>query len=468
MQVDIGLREAGLNCTTDQLLQKLESRGFLTGYQVKQVERGEWDTLVIGNFKLLYRNAAGSFARVYRAVDLRNGKMVGLKLLRQRWLKDPAALRDFAREAEMCKALIHENIVPIYDIGRQGDQHYFTMEFIEGGNLRDFLDIRKKLSPKEAAKCVLDIAQGLSYALGKGVTHRDMKLTNVLMSTSGVAKLVDFGLGGVTDESKGDAGESLQRAIEYGTLEKNTGAPRNDPRSDLYFLGVIYYELLTGEPPYARTRDRSERGQFSRYQNVRSIREVDPTLPEAACRIVERLMQLNPNLRYQTPGEAVPDLQAAVAELPGAAVETTRPVAPTAPKGPLLPTVMCIESRMKQQDMLREYFTKHKFRVLVLSDLQRGLLRVRSNPPDSVVVMAEGLGEDSLQGFSELQAANGTLPMVLVVPEKHMKWADQIRQTPSTRVLLHPTLRDIRKAIGALRAQSDEQPFDDSPADEAP
>src|SRR3954467_12586717 len=127
------------------LLRAMESKHYLTSYQVSRFERGETDGLRLGDYKLLYRNASGSFARVFRACSISDGRMVGLKLLRKRWAEDPLVVTQFHREAELCKKLNHKNIVPIYEVGADGEFHYFTMEFVEGGNLRDFIKIRKKL-----------------------------------------------------------------------------------------------------------------------------------------------------------------------------------------------------------------------------------------------------------------------------------------------------------------------------------
>ncbi|MGH7126989.1 MAG: serine/threonine-protein kinase, partial [Planctomycetaceae bacterium] len=256
------------------LMRILRDRHLLTPYQADKIQKRELDGLVLGEHKLLYQNASGSFARVYRAESISNGRMVGLKLLRRRWAQKPDTVVQFHREAQLCRRLIHKNIVPIYEVGSQGNYHYFTMEFVEGGNLRDFLRIRGKLSPAEATRCTLDMAEGLEYASSRKLTHRDLKMTNVLMSTRGVAKLVDFGLAGADG-----SGDDIQHALEYSTLEKGTSAQMNDPRSDLFFLGAIYYELLCGEPPWPRTRDRLERKRFSRYSTVRPIRSRDPNLP---------------------------------------------------------------------------------------------------------------------------------------------------------------------------------------------
>ncbi len=456
-QIDICLGEVGRkNCQTDDVLRWLEHKGILTSYQAGRIAKNEIDGLVLGQYKLMYRNASGSFARVYRACDLRTGKMVGLKVLRQRWSEDPKAVAEFHREAELGQSLKHENIVPIFEVGQSNGQHYFAMEFVEGGNLRDFINIRKKLSPREATKCILDMTEGLNYAFAHGSTHRDLKMTNILMSSQGVAKLVDFGLAGVAEDQRDD-GESAQRALEYATLEKNTGAPRNDPRSDLYFLGAIYYELLTGIPPLPRSKDRLERSQYSRYLQVRAVRALEPALPRSVANIVDRMMQLNPIQRYQSPAEALRDLKAAHAEFqdaPAAAPDDAEPDAPRPPgaagANEALYTIMCIEDRHKQQDVLRQYFSKHGFRVLVLSDLQRGLLRLKSSPPDCMVIMGDSLGEAAIKGYSDAQEIRGNsrVSVVLVLAEEQSARKASLPETDSTRVLVQPvTLRELRKVV---------------------
>jgi serine/threonine protein kinase len=436
------------------LLRLLESKNYLTSYQMVRLEKGETDGLVLGPYKLMYKNASGSFARVFRACSLADGRMVGLKVLRQRWAADPQMVLQFKREAELCKTLRHRNIVPIYSVESQGDFHYFTMEFVEGGNLRDFINIRKKLSPAEATRCILDMAEGLDYALGKGITHRDLKLTNVLMSSTGVAKLVDFGLAGNEGISGSSSGDGVARALEYATLEKATNAPANDPRSDLYFLGGIFYELLTGTPPYPRTRSREERKQFSRYKDIRPIRSVDPNIPRVVADIVERLMNIVPSQRYQKPAQVITDLRAALAQLgggPASSAETrSSAVNDSAAAQRSLPTIMCVETRMKQQDMLREYLSKHGFRVLVLADVQRAVARLKSTPPDCVIFMGESLGDDVIDAYqqSALVGKSADVICIAVLAKEQAPLTAQLEQSPSARVLVQPiALRDLRREI---------------------
>ncbi len=458
-QVDRCLEELGVSQRDpDDLLQLLESRSLLTSYQASMLAKGESDGLVLGRNKLMYRNASGSSARVFRAESIDTGRMVGLKLLRQRWAKDKNAVQQFHREAEVCKRLLHKNIVPIYDVGQQGDYHFFTMEFVEGGNLRDFITIRGKLSAAETVRCVLDMAEGLEYALRMGLTHRDLKLTNVLMSTSGVAKLVDFGLAGEDGSGSGlHSGDGVPRALEYATLEKGTAAPNNDPRSDLFFLGTIFYELLTGVPPYPRTRSREERKQLSRYSHVRAIRDVDPGVAASISGVISRLMQLNPNDRYQTATELISDLQRLSVEVgssESSRFDRTRnnsqPLAAAQSDDQNLPTVMCVESRPKHQEILREYLSKHGFRVLVLSDVKRGIVRMESNPPDCAVLMGESIGSEISAAYQRMLAATaaGTMVGLVVLSRKQDALKSELRQTRTARVIVQPvTLRELRREI---------------------
>ncbi len=447
---------AGRNRAEDLLL-AMEQRHALTPYQLSVLRKGRTDGLVLGQTRLLYKNASGSFARVFRGADIQSGRSLAVKVLRERWAKDPAMVAQFHREAELCRKLQHPNIVPIEEIGRDGDYHFFTMEFVEGGNLRDFISIRRKLSPAEATKCVLEMARGLEYALSMGATHRDLKMTNVLMSSTGVAKLVDFGLAGDDGISGSSAGDGVQRALEYATLEKWTNSPAGDPRTDLYFLGAIYYELLTGVPPYPRTRNREERKQISRYNNIQPIRSHEPNIPRSIEDIVDRLMQILPAQRYQTPTQVVQDLvrvQSELGEGPAAGGEsrtsTTDQSSDEKPKK-TLPTIMCIESRLKQQDLLRDYLTRHGFRVLVLSDLQRALNRLETAPPDGVILMGQSVGDDVLPAFNRLSAANGRTDWpvsITVLSEQQAGLQEQMEETSQARVVVQPvTLRDLRKQM---------------------
>lgn len=466
LELDQSLRQLGSSATSaEDLLKNLESRSLLTSWQVSRIKKDEWDELVLGDFKLMYQNASGSFARVFRAGSVNDGHMVGIKVLRSRWAQERKQVDDFHREAQLGMTLMHENIVPIYDHGTKncssGDIHYLVMEFVEGGNLRDFIQIRKQLSALETMQYGLDIAQGLKAALAMGFTHRDLKLTNVLMSSKGVAKLVDFGLAGTDDESH------HQRAVEYATLEKATGAPQNDPRSDLFFLGVILYELLSGQPAYPKTSDVMERKLVTRYKNIRPIAQAYPAAPRAAQGVIERLISFQPEGRYQSADELISDLHQvipALEEKDSANNHSSEGGTSFAPSGgssvsPLeaareenaLPSVLCVEHRMKQQNVLREYLTKRGFRPMFVGDAKRALNRIQSNNvPDCVVFFGESVEDEIVNAFTAASARSEqhAMGVIAVLSKEQDNLKTHLKKTSSSRVLLSPiTLRDLRKEI---------------------
>lgn len=444
-------RQLGDDAGAEELIQRLLQHHHLTEFQAGRIRKREFDGLVLGGVKLLYRNASGSFARVFRGASLKDGSIVGVKLLRERWTHDVETVRLFHREGDIGQKLKHPNIVPIYTVASEGQFHYLTMEFVEGGNLRDFIKIRGKLDPAEALQYVLDMSRGLEYALRMGYTHRDLKATNVLMSSQGVAKLIDFGLAADESVLNRIGGEEMQQALEYVTLEKGSGAPRNDPRSDLFFLGTILYEMLCGESPYPRTRDRDERKRFGRYRDIRSISTVVASTPRIVAEIVDRLLVVEPMQRFQSPSDLIRAVENTLRQL---GVDYARPTDATAAMpgdANGQPTLLCLESRSKNMDAFRHYFSKHGYRVLIFSDVKRVLSRLKSQPPDCLLIMGDAYEDqvlDLVQQASHV-GRNSRLAVVAVVSKEHP--VDAIKQLPAnplTCILQQPVrLRDVREEI---------------------
>ena len=435
-----GVRAQLASPSSESFVDQLVKQQILTDFQVDRLRNGDADGLVMGDCKLMYRVASGSFARFYRGESVTTGKQIGIKVLRDRWASDPDFVSLFRREGEIGKRLQHPNIVPIYDVGSDGKFHFLLMEFVEGGNLRDFQKIRKKFAPLETLRFAVDILKGLDYALRQGITHRDLKMTNVLMSSTGVAKLIDFGLAADDSMISRAAGGELQNALEYATLEKNTGAPRNDPRSDLYFLGGILFELLTGQPPYARTRDRDERKSFQRYRDIPPVETIDPAIPKPVSAIVNRLMAIDPLQRYQTPTEVLGEIQRTIQSMAGNVREEGGK-----------PTVLCLESRPKHQDFFRDYLASRGFQVIIISDPQRALKRIAEQPPESLLVLGETVGDNVADYFTQAIRAGRDSKMagVVVLAETQKHLAAAISVPPGrARILYQPiNLRDVRREI---------------------
>ena len=432
----------------EDVLKQLEADSLLTSFQTHRIRKGLTDGLVLGNYKLQYRNASGSFARVYRASTLNNSRVVALKLLRDRWAVDPEHVSGFHREARICRALKHPNIVPILDVGQQGNFHYFTMEFIEGGNLRDIMRIRKVLKPAEGARCLYEICAGLEYALTHSITHRDLKLTNVLMTSQGQARLVDFGLAGADSPSIVGTSDDVHRALEYASLERGTNAPDNDPRSDLFFAGAMMYELLSGQSPWPRTRDREERKQLSRYTNTPSLSSIRPDLPRSLTMICETLMRVSPSERYQSPSEVIADLQVALQGL-GAwtAADEETPVVEAPASGPF--RLLVVDSIRKRIQALKDYFSRHEFKTEFVTSPQVAMERLKGNrPPDGILILADNCTDQTIEGFPQMQAYGRSrkVPCLAVFPEELRARVDSaIRSTKYGATEFQPaTLRTIR------------------------
>ncbi|MGL4465512.1 MAG: serine/threonine-protein kinase, partial [Planctomycetia bacterium] len=201
-----------------ELADRLQRRGLLTSFQIQKLERGEKNGYFMGRFKLLYMVSAGTFARVYRGIDSTTGAGVAVKVLRTRHTVDPEAIRRFEREARLTQPFDHPNITRTLEVDQDalGGAYYIAMEFVEGGNLREFLGIRKTISPAETVRMGLGMVDGLRYALSLGVTHRDIKPTNILIASSGAVKWVDFGLAGVVEgQGQKQNFSTEQRTVDY-------------------------------------------------------------------------------------------------------------------------------------------------------------------------------------------------------------------------------------------------------------
>src|SRR5262245_37284672 len=331
----------------DPLLRALERKGYLTPWQGSKLLKGDTDGYFLGGYRVLYRIAAGSFGRVYRADNPRTGEIVAIKVLRKRWAEDQRKIELFEREGKVGLSMQHPNIVRILAVNRDPStaQYYIVMEFVEGDNLRDFLAIRKKLEPKEALRLLEETATGLAHALSLGLTHRDLKPTNVLISASTkTAKLVDFGLAELAGGAR-EVGGEIDRTVDYAGLEKATGVKAGDPRSDIYFLGTTFHEMVTGRPLLSVTRDARARMNRHRFEIEAQLGRVDPDLPPPIHSLIHRMVAFDPTSRFQNYEQLLDAIQQVRSEVEGRGTAA----AAAGPK-----TVFVVESNPKFQDGFRE------------------------------------------------------------------------------------------------------------------
>jgi serine/threonine-protein kinase len=388
----------------------------LTGYQLDRLLRGEVDGFFYGRAKILYQVGAGSFSRVYRAIHADNGRILAVKVLRSRYSSDPEKCQSFQREGEMGRLLRHPNIVAIEDVGREYNSSYITMEFVEGQTLRELVRVRGAIDVSRALGIILQLVEGLEYAHRLGVTHRDIKASNVLVSFSGQAKLVDFGLAsGDTTASKALRRSGQPRTVDYATLESIGKVKDDSVRSDIYFLGTVAYLALCGISALTESRDRAVRTDPRRFTGVEPLAWRAPELPRDVVDLVMRMMHLNPEERWQTAMEVRRALEPLVAKYAtggdapasgGANGPAGKKAAvkAAAAQAPVKGTLMLAEASPAEQTELRGFFKNLGYKVLLTENLQRALDRCSASPPaaDCLVISGASFGESGVDAFNTM------------------------------------------------------------------
>ena len=450
------------NVSREQFLMALLRYGHLTKYQVERLAKGETSGFFYGKYKVLYSAGAGTFARVFRAVHSETGETAAVKVLRSRYSSDPEAVSLFEREAELGMQLQHPNIVAIHGYFSEKETHYIVMDFIEGQTLRQYTNVHKKVEYKIATQIASDICMGLDYAFKRSHLHRDMKMTNVLISSTGKALLLDFGLAAEADTK---VEQKNQRAIEYAALERCTGVRRDDKRSDIYFLGAMFYQMLSGVAPLGDLKERAQRLNKDRFFNVKPIRQTMPHIPSFLAYIVDKSMSLDPEKRYQSPAAMLVDLKQAAKKLetynPAEEEETgnlsagSQNSAPSTRKSSELPVVCVVESNTDLQDSFRKALKNAGYRVLIFSTLERLFDRFSDPQPkvNCVLLNAQSIGKNAVIGFNELDKipAAKEVPTILLLDENQLKWeAKTARSRWHTTVGMPVTMGRILFIINKL------------------
>ena len=253
---------------------------------------------------------SGEIAEVYLARDEELDRDVALKVLKKHYADDPQVVERFEREASNVAALRHPNVVAVHDWGRdEAGSYYMVMEYAPGGTLEERIQREGKLPATAAAGLGLRVARALLHAHEQGMIHRDVKPRNVLL-TEEEAKVTDFGIARAAAVSTMTQEGAVLGTPQYVSPEQALGQPAT-PRSDLYSLGVMMYEMLTGELPHdAKTPVEIIMKHVSGH--LRPPKEIDPEIPERLDAVVVRLLARNPNERYQSADELIKDLEQVV------------------------------------------------------------------------------------------------------------------------------------------------------------
>jgi eukaryotic-like serine/threonine-protein kinase len=278
--------------------------------------------LVDNRYRLVKPLGSGGMAEVYLAHDSILDRDVALKVMSTRYADDEEFVERFKREAQSAAALSHPNIVSIFDRGESEDgTYYIAMEYLPGGTLKDRILGRGALPARTAAAVALQITEALRAAHERGVVHRDIKPHNILITDSGDVKVTDFGIARAASSSTMTRTGSILGTAHYISPEQAMGEPVG-PASDLYSLGIVLYEMLTGELPYDAD---TPLGIAMKHVNgnLRPPKELDPSIPESINAITCRLLAKDPGDRYANDAELIRDLERVASGLDPASAATT-------------------------------------------------------------------------------------------------------------------------------------------------
>ena len=275
---------------------------------------------VIGNrYKIQEKIGNGGMATVYKALDQILNRYVAVKVLREEFTTDEEFIKRFNAEAQSAARLTHPNIVSVYDVGQEYNIYYIVMELIQGKTLKQIIEEDGHLSWKWAVNIAIQIASALEMAHKNNIIHRDIKPHNIMITEDGVAKVTDFGIAKAVSNSTITAFGTTLGSVHYFSPEHARGG-YTDSKSDLYSLGVVMYEMVTGKVPFDADTPVSIALKHMQEEPVPPIK-VNKEIPFAVNQIILKAMKKDPNERYQNASEMIKDLNIALKRPEGGFVE---------------------------------------------------------------------------------------------------------------------------------------------------
>ena len=263
---------------------------------------------IADRYEILGKIGAGGMSDVYKAKDHVLGRFVAIKVLKQEFSEDVNFVTKFRTEAQSAGGLEHPNIVNIYDVGSEDGMHYIVMEYVEGITLKTYIEKKGQLSFKEAISIAIQVGRGIEAAHNKHIVHRDIKPQNIMISTEGKVKVTDFGIARAATSNT--INSDVMGSVHYASPEQ----ARNgfvDGKSDIYSLGIVMYEMVTGRVPFDGDTTVAVAIQHLQEEMV-APSAYAPDLPISLEKIILKCTQKNPDRRYQNMGELLLDLKKAL------------------------------------------------------------------------------------------------------------------------------------------------------------
>ena len=260
-------------------------------------------------YEILSKVGAGGMSDVYKAKDHILSRFVAIKVLKQEFSEDSSFVTKFRAEAQSAAGLEHPNIVNIYDVGSENGLYYIVMEYVEGITLKTYIEKKGQLSFKESASIAIQVARGIESAHNKNIIHRDIKPQNIIISTEGKVKVTDFGIAKAT--SSNTISSDVMGSVHYASPEQ----ARNgfvDGRSDIYSLGIVMFEMVTGRVPFDGETTVAVALQHLQEEIARPSKYA-PDLPISFEKIILKCTQKTPDRRYQTIEDLLADIRRSLA-----------------------------------------------------------------------------------------------------------------------------------------------------------
>lgn len=255
----------------------------------------------------------GGMADVYLAYDDILKREVAVKILRSSLTGDPIYITRFHREARAAAALCHRNIVEIYDVGEEDDLYYIVMEYVRGQTLKELINKRGALHYVEAVDIMKQVVSATALAHSMGIVHRDLKPQNILVTDSGIVKIADFGIASIQSLSQVTQTDTIMGSLHYLAPEIARGE-KATPQSDIYALGVVFYELLRGDVPFNGESPVNIALKHMR-DEIPSVRAYNPAIPQSVENIIIKATAKNTNNRYQCADDMLDDLDTCLERL---------------------------------------------------------------------------------------------------------------------------------------------------------
>lgn len=264
------------------------------------------DKLIANRYLLISNIGQGGMADVYKAIDTILNREVAVKILRGELSHDPMTLLRFQREASAASKLSHPNVVDVYDVGESDGRHYIVMEYVRGRTLKQLIAQRGALNLDEAIDIMMQLTSAISLAHEKHIIHRDIKPQNILVKDDGTVKITDFGIAIAHDSIQLTQNHTVMGSAHYLAPETTKGeAPTS--AVDIYALGIVFYELLSGKVPFNGTNPTEIAVKHLR-EKMPYIRDFNPTIPQSVENVILKATAKRVDQRYQSVDEMIDDL----------------------------------------------------------------------------------------------------------------------------------------------------------------